>query len=105
VHSVHVSPGDQVTVSIWQISGSTWQIQIVNNTNRQSFNIQRQYFGPATSAEWMVEAPMSSQTGAVWPLGGFTPNVTFTNDRDGGGGATTLARVTMILLSDEVTSV
>jgi protein involved in polysaccharide export with SLBB domain len=96
VYSVRVSPGDQVSVSIWQISGSTWQIQIVNNTNGQSFNIQRQYYGPGSSAEWIVEAPTSSQTGAIVPLGGFNPNVTFTNDRYGGGPATSVTKTTMM---------
>jgi hypothetical protein len=96
VHSVHVSPGDQLTVSIWQISGSTWQIQIVNKHERAEL----QHSAPVLRAcdFGRVDHRGSDELAdrGLWALGGFTPNVTFTNDRYGGGGATTLARVAMI---------
>ncbi len=70
------SPGDSITVTIGQVSGSTWGIEVVDNTNGQSFVTDQPYVAPLSSAEWIVEAP--TLNGSVETLGAYSPNVTFT---------------------------
>jgi hypothetical protein len=74
-----VASGDQVTVTITQISPGQWTIVIHDDTSGGNFSINEAYTGPMTSAEWIVEAPTDSRSGKVLTLGPFTPNVTFTN--------------------------
>lgn len=71
------SAGDSITVTIGQVSGSTWGIEVVDNTNGQSFVTDQPYSAPLSSAEWIVEAPTLNGSGET--LGGYTPNVTFTD--------------------------
>jgi hypothetical protein len=80
VDQFQVAPGDQVTVVIWQLSGSTWAIDINDDTNGQHFQTTQTYTGPAASAEWIVEAPTSA-SGEQETIGAFNPNVIFTNNR------------------------
>lgn len=75
IGSMVVSPGDSVTATVQQLSGTTWQISVVDNTTAQSFVTDRFYNGPETSAEWIVEAPTVS--GSTAQLGVYSPNVTF----------------------------
>jgi hypothetical protein len=94
---MRVAPGDQVTVTIWQLSGQDWVIQLVDDTSGQRFQIERTYTGPATSAEWIVEAATSTASGQVMTLGHYTPNVTFTNDGfHGGNGETSVTQETLV---------
>lgn len=81
-----IQPGDQMTVSIGQVSGTTWEISLTDATQNLHFVTDQTYSGPADSAEWIVEAPsipapgttdLSSATVAT--LGAFTPNITFSN--------------------------
>ena len=75
--SLAVSPGDQVTVSISQVSAGSWKIAVTNVTTGHSFSTTQSYTGPATSAEWIVEDPTLASTGQIETLGRYTPNVTF----------------------------
>jgi hypothetical protein len=71
-----VSPGDSVTVSLGQVSGtSTWQIMLADNTTGQRFTTDQTYTGPLTSAEAIVEAPSVNHTQST--LGNYAPDVTF----------------------------
>jgi hypothetical protein len=74
ITSMTVNAGDNVTVTVRKLTGSVWQIALVDNTNGQAYSIDRTYSGPATSAEWIVEAP--SIGNSIATLGMFTP-VTF----------------------------
>ena len=74
ITSMTVNAGDNVTVTVRKLTGSVWRIALVDNTNGQSYSIDRTYSGPATSAEWIVEAP--SIGNSIATLGAFTP-VTF----------------------------
>jgi hypothetical protein len=74
ITSMTVNAGDNVTVTVRKLTGSVWQIALVDNTNGQAYSIDRTYSGPATSAEWIVEAP--SIGNSIATLGVFTP-VTF----------------------------
>ena len=77
ITTIVVSPGDTVTVSIGQLSGTTWLIRVTDDTKGQSFSIDQVYTGPLSSAEWIVEAPTISSTGTVATLGDYSPDVTF----------------------------
>jgi hypothetical protein len=62
ITGVTVNAGDQVTVSISQVGGTTtWALSLTDDTDGQSFTIDEPYSGPASSGEWVVEA---SSTGA-----------------------------------------
>ncbi|MHB1973843.1 MAG: G1 family glutamic endopeptidase [Acidimicrobiales bacterium] len=76
-----VQPGDQMSVSIFAQGGGQWQISVVDETSGQSFATVQSYNGPGTSAEWIVEAPMSGTSGAVATLGDYVPSVTFGEPR------------------------
>jgi hypothetical protein len=65
-----VSPGDSVTVSIAQQSGSTWLITMTDTTTGQSYQRTVQYDSSLSSAEWIEEAPSAGRGGPV-PLDDF----------------------------------
>ena len=71
ITNVAVAPGDEVTVTIQQISGSNWSITLTDDTNGQSFNTDQTYTGPGLTAEWIVEAPGSSTLAPYSPVVGF----------------------------------
>jgi hypothetical protein len=95
IPTMAVTPGDSVTVTIWQVSGSLWAIALIDNTTGQSFTTDQTYTGPGTSAEWIVEAPTDATTGTVDTLGDYSPPVTFSDLRMGGP-ETTLEADTMV---------
>jgi hypothetical protein len=66
-----VAANDQVTVTIDQVSGTSWEISLTDDTNHQTFSITRMYTGPATSAEWIVEDP-SGDGGGLYPFSDYT---------------------------------
>jgi hypothetical protein len=79
--SLPVAAGDQVTVVIGQPQGAQgpgqpWVIGVIDNTTGQLWATQTPYSGPATSVEWVVEAP-TSPTAGLETLGMYSPNVTF----------------------------
>lgn len=57
IPSISVSPGDVMTASIAKVAGSSWTIKITDTTTGKSFTTTQKYRGPATSAEWIEEAP------------------------------------------------
>ena len=57
IDSVTVNAGDQVTVSIARVSGTTtWAINLTDDTDGQSYTTDETYTGPGVSGEWVVEA-------------------------------------------------
>jgi hypothetical protein len=90
-----VKPGDQVTVTIDQVSNSTcspesecWGIEVQDDTSGNVFMTDQPYSGPGSSAEWIVEDP-SQATNAQCntnpvpppyecPMPEYTPPVQFT---------------------------
>ncbi len=57
IPSITVHPGDHMSASVAQTSGSTWTITISDTTTGVSFSTAQTYTGPQTSAEWIEEAP------------------------------------------------
>jgi len=76
ITTMTVAPGNQVTVTITELSTGEWSITLTDDTTGVSFNIDQTYTGPATSAEWIVEAPMVNNTQTV--LAPYSPDIEFT---------------------------
>jgi hypothetical protein len=62
IPSITVLPGDSMTVSIAQVSGSQWSITVTDNGQpghaaQPAFTTTQTYSGAGTSAEWIMEAP------------------------------------------------
>lgn len=74
-----VSPGDTMTVTIWQQQGTQWAILLTNDTSGQQYPVQPTYTGSGLSADWIVEAPVSADTGAQLAFGHYTPAVAFSH--------------------------
>ncbi len=51
-----VSPGDNVTVDIHNVSGNTWSVGLTD-TGHWTYSTQLQYTSSGSSAEWIQEAP------------------------------------------------
>ncbi len=52
-----VSPGDHMSASIVNDGNGTWTITLNDTTKPWTFTTTQTYSGPATSAEWIEEAP------------------------------------------------
>ncbi|MGC2208099.1 MAG: G1 family glutamic endopeptidase [Candidatus Dormiibacterota bacterium] len=76
ISGMSVLPGDTMTVTIGQLSGTDWAIELTNDTTGVSFVTDQTYTGPGTSVEWIVEAPEVG--GLITSLADYTPAVTFT---------------------------
>jgi len=101
INSVNVAVGDTVTVAIDQITGSQWGITLTNNTNGESFTTDQTYTGPASTAEWIVEALTVS--GGVATLAPYSPNVSF-SDLGFIGSDTELQAVVMVQAGSQVST-
>lgn len=77
ITTMSVSPGQDVSVTIWQMTPTVWGIALTNDTTDQQFTIERAYSGPQATADWVVEAPVNLSAAAQYPLGLYTPAVTF----------------------------
>lgn len=70
-----VTPGDSMTISIGQILKDQWVIMVGDNTTGSIWSQVFPYAGPASSAEWIVEAPVTGYIpSALLPFGTTTFN-------------------------------
>jgi hypothetical protein len=72
---VMVHSGDRISVGIAEIRGGRWSISLVDHTDGDSYRTTVPYDGPATSAEWILEADGSGgggQTSLAPPAGPVT---------------------------------
>jgi hypothetical protein len=81
-----IYPGDQMSVSIGLLGGTTWEIVLTDVTRNLTFVTDQTYAGQTDSAEWIVEAPSILPPGSTDPstatvatLGAYSPNITFGN--------------------------
>ena len=79
ITSVAVKAGDSVSVTLWEVSTGTWEINLTDNNNGQSYTTPPEHYtGPGESAEWIVEATtrctFRCQTSGLAP---YTPAVSF----------------------------
>jgi hypothetical protein len=75
ITTITVHPGDHMTATITQGSGSNWTIGIADTTTNQSFSIVQSYSAPLSSAEWIQEAPTVG--GRVATLAQYSSPTTF----------------------------
>lgn len=96
-----VTPGDNVTVNISQVSGNTWSISMTD-AGHWSWSKDVTYSSSESSAEWILEAPtlVAQTTLANVGTTHFGPTSTYTD----GGGTHTIAQgnPTQIFLSPGV---
>jgi Peptidase A4 family len=81
ITNVSVKAGDSVTVTLWQVSSGTWEINLTDNTDGESYTTPPEsYSGPGSSAEWIVEATtrctIRCETAGLAP---YSPAVAFSN--------------------------
>jgi hypothetical protein len=96
-----VLPGDSVTVTVSQIAGTSWAISLTNLSTGQSFTTDQSYSGPASSADWIVEAP--EVDGQIATLGSYSPDVTFSSPGETGASAA-LVEAAMVQSGVQVSS-
>ena len=101
INSVALQPGDTVTVAIEQIDGTQWGITLTDNTNGEGFSTDQTYTGPATTAEWIVEA--LTVNGGVSTLAPYSPDVSF-SDLGFVGPDTMLQEVLMLQAETQVST-
>jgi len=77
ISGMSVLPGDSMTVTISQLSGTDWAIELTNNSTGASFVTDQTYTGPGSSVEWIAEAP--TVDGSISTLADCTPDNTFTD--------------------------
>ncbi len=101
ITTVEIRPGDQVTVTLYHFIGTEWAITLTDDTNGETFTTDQTYTGPASTAEWILEA--LTVGGTVTPLAPFSPVVTFT-DLGFAGSATKLQKVVMVQSGGQVST-
>jgi hypothetical protein len=72
---VTISEGDNITASITMINSDTneWNIQLIDNTNNQSFSQNVAYNSTRSSGEWIVERPtLNNQITSLASFGTIT---------------------------------
>ena len=97
ITNVTVSPGDKIMVTIWQVSGPTWEINLVDETTGESFSTPPEHYtGPGSTAEWVVEATTECRSQCrTSPLAPYSPAVKFT-DLGMAGPQKSLDEITMV---------
>jgi hypothetical protein len=81
ITTLTVKTGDSVSVTIWKLTGTTWEINLSDHTNGQSFTSPpEQYSGLGSTAEWIVEATSRCRIRCeTTELAPYTPAVSFSN--------------------------
>jgi hypothetical protein len=107
ISTVPVSAGDRVTVTIWHLSGTSWEIKLTDDTNGQSYTTPpEQFTGAGSSAEWIVEAPAQCQAQdqcQLTALAPYSPDVVFSN-LGMNGPETSLDQLTMVQAGESVST-
>ena len=107
ISTLPVSVGDRVTVTIWRLGGTSWEINLTDDTNGQSYTTPpEQFTGAGSSAEWIVEAPaqcLAQDQCQLTPLAPYSPDVAF-RDLGMSGAETSLDQVTMVQGGESVST-
>ena len=101
IPSVQIRAGDQVTIGIGQVSRSNWQITLADDTDGETFTTDQVFSGPASTAEWIVEA--LTENGQVGTLAPFSPAVHFSG-LSFNGSNTDLEEVIMVQDGNQVST-
>ena len=97
IPKLDVGEGDTVSVTIWQLSRAEWDIDLTDETTDESFTTPPvRYDGPASTAEWVVEAAtLCRQKCQPAFLAPYTPDIVFTK-LGITGPETSLDRITLV---------
>jgi hypothetical protein len=81
ITTMTVKVGDSVSVTIWKLTSTTWEINLTDHTNGESFTSPpEQYSGPGSTAEWIVEATSRCRARCqTTELAPYSPAVAFSN--------------------------
>jgi hypothetical protein len=81
ITTVTVKAGDRVAVTLWQVSSTSWQVNLTDDTNGESYTTPPEHYsGPGSSAEWIVEATTRCSFRCVTAeLAPYTPAVVFSD--------------------------
>jgi hypothetical protein len=92
-----VTPGDQITVEIHNVSGDTWSVNLTD-AGKWTYTKQLTYASSESSAEWIQEAPTLVVQTIPAPVGTvhFGPTSTFTR----GGTTATIAQGNPTLIDE-----
>ena len=84
-------------MTIWQVSGPTWEINLTDDTTGESFSTPPEHYtGPGSTAEWVVEATTECRFQCrTSPLAPYSPAVTF-SDLGMAGPQKSLDEITMV---------
>ncbi|HMK96044.1 MAG TPA: G1 family glutamic endopeptidase, partial [Acidimicrobiales bacterium] len=106
IDSVNVNPGDTVTVTLWRVSSTSWEINLTDDSNGQSFTSPPQsYAGPATSVDWVVEATTQCEASCnTAQLASFSPPIDFTGLGMTGAPPNSLYEIKMVQSGQEVST-
>ena len=80
IDSITAHAGDSITVSIWQDSpgSSYWTINVVDDTNGESFQTTQYYTGTGQSAEWITESLTNKDAcSGQCTMTDYSPQVTY----------------------------
>ena len=106
ISTVNVAAGDKVSVTIWQVSGTSWEINLTDDTNGQSYTTPPEnYTGPGSNAEWVVEATTECQSRCqTAQLAAYSPPVVFSGLGLAGPQEASLQEITMEQGAQDVSS-
>jgi hypothetical protein len=66
-----VSPGDEISATVSKLQGGLWEIAVDDITQHMVWDQTLSYTAPATSAEWIVEAPTIASSNSIESLADF----------------------------------
>ncbi|SIT13193.1 Peptidase A4 family protein [Alicyclobacillus vulcanalis] len=69
ISSMTIAPGDHMYAHIHNNGNGTWTITLTDVTRNETFTTTQSYSGPASSAEWIQEAP--EVNGHIAPLANY----------------------------------
>jgi hypothetical protein len=79
IAGIALAEGDEITVTIGQISGTDWAITLTNDANGETYTTDQTFTGLGPTAEWIVEAP--AVDGSTTTLAPYSPAVSFSDLR------------------------
>ncbi|HXW80464.1 MAG TPA: G1 family glutamic endopeptidase [Acidimicrobiales bacterium] len=66
-----VSPGDEISAMVSKVQGGLWEISVADITQHTVWDQTLAYSAPATSAEWILEAPTIASSNSIESLADF----------------------------------
>ena len=94
-----VSPGDEISAVVSKAQGGLWEVSVDDVTQHTSWDESLSYAAPATSAEWIEEAPTVSSSNSIESLADFG-TVQFANLAVAGPGAVSASATPVYMVNN-----